>query len=104
MNAHSLVGRQALAAILVLASASVALAQTVNDALWGADGGVTAILRQGGTIYVGGGFRRVGPVTGEAVALDPITGAARQPFPKVTGSEVLAIAPDGSGGWYLGGG
>ena len=60
------------------------------------------MVRHGETIYIGGSFTQVGRATGGAVAIDTGTGAAQHPYPKVVGS-VHAVAPDGSGGWYLGG-
>ena len=56
-----------------------------------------------GTNYVGGYFSRVGITTGSAVLLDASTGRDADPdFPVVDGL-VAVIAPDGTGGWYLGG-
>ena len=54
------------------------------------------------TLYLGGTFSRVGPVSGPAVALDPTTAVAQAPYAKVAGN-VTAIEPDGNGGWYIGG-
>jgi len=53
-------------------------------------------------IYLGGVFSYVGPNTGYGVALDTATGNVESGFPYVSG-EVFAAAPDGSGGWYIGG-
>src|SRR5262249_38103427 len=75
---------------------------TVDTTLWVTDGPVYSVVRDGGTIYVGGRFSQVGPATGGGLAIDAGTGAAEQPFPMVAGY-VYAVAPDGSGGWYLGG-
>src|SRR5439155_22916259 len=91
-----------LAVPLLLSPASVVLAQTVDTTLWVANGQVLSVVCDGWTIYIGGGFTHVGPATGSGLALDAITGAAQQPYPKVAGG-VYAVAPDGSGGWYLGG-
>ncbi|HKO22630.1 MAG TPA: hypothetical protein VJX91_08235, partial [Candidatus Eisenbacteria bacterium] len=54
------------------------------------------------TIYIAGAFTEVGPATGSAATLDPNTGAVSAPYSRVVGS-VYAVAPDGSGGYYLGG-
>ena len=91
-----------LVAALLLWSAGVGLAQTVDTTLWVTNGGVRAIVADGSTIYIGGTFTQVGPATGSWVAIDASTAAAQQPYPKVAGT-VYAVAPDGSGGWYLGG-
>jgi hypothetical protein len=41
--------------------------------------------------------------TAVLVALSPQTGAVEPGFPRVAGSAVLALSPDGRGGWYVGG-
>jgi hypothetical protein len=87
---------------LLLLSPGVGLAQTVDTTLWVTNGPVNAIVVDGSTIYIGGNFTLVGPVTGGGGAIDASTGAAHQPYPKVEGT-VRTVAPDGSGGWYLGG-
>ena len=84
-----------LAVPLLLASAGVGLAQTVDTTLWVTNGPVRTVVRDGGTIYIGGSFTHVGPAIGCGVALDASTGAAQQPYPKVVGG-VYAVAPDGS--------
>src|SRR6266850_158739 len=91
-----------LVSLLLLSSAGAGLAQTVDTTLWVTDNTVNTVLRDGGTIYIGGDFTLVGPVTGGGVAIDASTGAAHQPYPQVAGA-VNVVAPDGSGGWYLGG-
>ena len=78
------------------------LAQTVDTTLWVTDAWVYSIARVGPTIYIGGNFTQVSPATGGALVFDTSTGAARHPYPKVIGT-IRAAAPDGSGGWYLGG-
>jgi hypothetical protein len=87
---------------VLLISAGVGLAQTVDTTLWVTNGSVSALVRDGGTIYIGGAFSQVGPATGGGLAIDASTGAAQQPYPKAAGG-VFAVAPDGIGGWYLGG-
>jgi hypothetical protein len=67
----------------------------------GTDGTVNAIAIDGGTVYIGGNFNRVGPSSGNAASLDVTTGLPIS-LPKVDGS-VNALAADGAGGWYLGG-
>src|SRR5438876_362513 len=70
--------------------------------LWGADGNVVGIARSGNTLYIAGSFRSVGENSGGFVPVDARTGDVLRPLPKVAGS-VDVIAPDGSGGWYIGG-
>ena len=69
---------------------------------WVTNGPVRASLLVGSTLFIGGDFTYEGPATGHAVALDPASGAARTPFPRIGGT-VTAIVSDGSGGWFVGG-
>jgi hypothetical protein len=69
---------------------------------WVPDGEVKSLAVSGQTAYVGGNFSRVAPYTGGSVNLDASTAERRTPWPEVEGV-VNAVAPDGSGGWYLGG-
>src|SRR5262249_19596501 len=92
----------AWAAAMLVSSSCAGWAETVDSTLWVTDGIVSSVARDGGTIFIGGSFRYVGPPTGGWVLLDAHSGAVRRPYPRVEG-EVLAAAPDGSGGWYLGG-
>jgi hypothetical protein len=62
----------------------------------------TIAVGEDGTVYVGGNFTRLGPQTGGGVRVDATTGEPLAGFPVVDGS-VDAAAPDGSGGWYIGG-
>src|SRR5215213_10222485 len=87
---------------LLLAFAAVGRAATIDQKLWVSNGTVRAVVTDGSTIYLGGQFTRVGPATGAAVAIDGITGEIQQPYPQVAGV-AYAVAPDGNGGWYLGG-
>ena len=79
-------------AALLLWSAGVGRAQTLNTTMWVPNGGVSSVVRSGGTIYIGGGFSYVGPLTGGAVALDAGTGASQQPVPHVEGT-VNSVSP-----------
>ncbi len=66
------------------------------------NGEVYAAVKTGNTIYLGRYFTYADPYTGSAVPVDASTGNRLSTFPKVNG-EVLAIASDGSSGWYIGG-
>jgi hypothetical protein len=79
-----------------------ALAQTLHENLWVTNGPVNAVATSGSTIYLGGAFTQVGPATGSGVAIDASTGAALLPYASIAGV-VRSVAPDGSGGWYIGG-
>jgi len=82
-------------------------AQTLQSNLWTTNGTVEAAVVSGNIIYIGGQFNYVGPTTGAGGALSVVTGMPDTAFPKVirsTGSaQILAVVPDGSGGWYIGG-
>lgn len=76
----------------------------VADNTWITDGAVAAIARDPstGTVYIGGNFTYIGSPTGSGVPLDTNTGRPEAGHPRVNGS-VNAVAPDGTGGWYIAG-
>jgi hypothetical protein len=86
--------------LLMIPSASYSTI-VVRD-LWAPDGEVRAVAQANNTLYLGGSFSHVGPVSGPAVALDLATAVAQTPYPKVAG-KINTVEPDGSGGWYIGG-
>ena len=92
----------ALVAVASLAIAPAGFAQGVDEKLWVTNGPVKAVVRSGDKIYLGGSFGTVGPATGGGVPLDASTALLPASFPKVAGT-VNAVAPDGSGGWFIGG-
>lgn len=75
--------------------------ESLRQGFWVTNGPVHAVVESGNTVFVGGEFTRVGPMPGNAVALDVESGEPLM-FPDVDGT-VLAIAADGAGGWFLGG-
>jgi hypothetical protein len=77
-------------------------AQTIHPDLWVTNGDVESIVHSAGKIYIGGIFSQLGHATGGGVPLDATTAALPVEFPKVAG-RVYAVAPDGAGGWYIGG-
>src|SRR5689334_14320019 len=79
-----------------------AFAQVLDPTLWTTDGSVSAMALDGNTLYIGGTFARIGPNTGGFATLNDATGALRAGWPRVEGL-VGAVAPDGSGGCYIGG-
>ena len=89
-------------ACAVFAAASPAGAQTVSPDFFITNGQVLAQVLRGNTLYVGGMFNFVGPVTGAGVPVDINTGSPSPDFPVVNGTVMTAI-PDGAGGWYIGG-
>lgn len=64
---------------------------------------VSALARDGDTLYLGGSFDYVGPNTGSATLLDAVTGEAVPNAPHLVGG-VSVSASDGAGGFYVGGG
>lgn len=79
-------------------------AQVVDPNMWGADpdGTVLAVARSGNTIYMGGSFTHVAPLTGAGVPFDAATGQPLPDYPKVAGY-VYCVIPDQRGGWFIGG-
>lgn len=67
-----------------------------------ANGQVNTIVRDGNTIYMGGLFSYVGPNIPYGASIDAISGAPNFNYVKPN-ANINAVAPDGSGGWYIGG-
>jgi hypothetical protein len=88
--------------ILGLTASSSARAQTVREDFYITNGTVNAEVLAGDTLYIGGSFTTVGPVTGSGVPLDETTGLAETGFPHVSG-DLNAVVADGAGGWFIGG-
>jgi hypothetical protein len=57
-----------------------AVAQQTDPNLWVANGEVDALAHHGNTLYLGGAFDCVGPVTGDAVPVSATTGVAHRDF------------------------
>jgi hypothetical protein len=93
--------------LLVAGGSARATPSTGNAAFWGTDGYVAAVTVSGDTQYIGGGFTHVGQsssfAVGRFVALDATTGQAHGGRAPVMYGTVYATAPDGAGGWYVGG-
>src|SRR5262245_29351643 len=91
------------ASLLAVALApSAARAQAVNPDFFITNGQVSAQALVDSTLYVGGSFSFVGPVTGAGLTVDSVTALPTAGFPLVNGT-VIAAVPDGAGGWFLGG-
>lgn len=105
--------------VVVLAASLVAVPQASGadppsrpDDTFVTNGPVNAVVRAGDTIYIGGRFDRVGPRTGPGVEVG-LDGSENPGMPEVSGAgptslfgaggSVTAVAPDGSGGWFIGG-
>jgi hypothetical protein len=57
----------------------------------------------GNVAYVGGEFTSLAPTTALAGAIDGQSGAPQPGFPKIDSGQLMAAAPDGKGGWFVGG-
>jgi hypothetical protein len=78
-------------------------AQELDTLSWAPIGHVRAVARDGNLQYLGGSFEYVGPRTGGGAPVLAATGVlVEKPFPYLKGY-VYASAPDGNGGWYVGG-
>ena len=77
---------------------------TAPGLTWDVKGRVDALERQGNTVFVGGDFSYVGPPnTRLGSVISAQTAEAPLGLPRIVGSEVRAVLPDGSGGWFIGG-
>lgn len=84
-------------------TASIAVSTLGNQDHWpGPNGEVYSIHRTGNTVYYGGNFTEVGPITGSGAVIDESTAVANTTLPRINGTVNVTI-PDGNGGWYVGG-
>ncbi|MBS1513571.1 MAG: hypothetical protein JSS63_00965, partial [Bacteroidetes bacterium] len=88
---------------LFFSAVSYSQSATPNADMWVTSGIVYAIAVDVNYTYIGGNFAYVGPNTGGGAKLTTTSISPNQSFPKVNGSISIAV-PDGSGGWYIGGG
>ncbi len=99
----------ALQTVFLFSAFIVASSQTLIDTLDSPlDGQVNSVLVNGSKVYMGGSFTKFGYSTGPGALLDTTTALPDRTFPKFDpmeglGTYVLASAPDGSGGLYVGG-
>ena len=91
-----------IASIISVTPALSLASETVLEHFWITNGEVRAVEESDGKVYLGGAFSAVGPAIGGVGIFDLGTGAIQAPYAAVRGS-VHAIAPDASGGYYLGG-
>ena len=90
-------------ALAILLGAPRAHAQIADPQFWVTNGTVNATALVGNTLYVGGQFTSyMGPSTGGFVAVDSASGAVSTTWPRVNGG-IRVMAPDGAGGFYIGG-
>src|SRR5438477_8612133 len=106
-------GIAAVAVFLFGLTAPVAAADipsTPNGSDWVTDGPIYSVAHVLGRTFIGGDFSFIGPRSGLGAPIGT-DGHPAAPFPEVSGPtsadgsppEVDAVAPDGSGGWYIGG-
>ena len=69
---------------------------------WMPNGAVYAVAEFDTTVFIGGSFTELMPALSAGIPFDATTGTTVPGFPTVTG-QVFCVAPDGVGGWYLGG-
>jgi hypothetical protein len=95
-----------VAAVLACACPKTALASppsTIDASPPLISGSVDAIATAGTSTFISGTFSTVGTQGGGALEFNTATGAQIQ-LPPIAGGGVAAAVPDGSGGWYIGGG
>jgi len=105
--------------LLGFPSAAPAASTSVPLPFPAVNGSVTALLVDGDTAYVGGAFDAIGRASGPLATFSAADGAVRRTFPQIAGrafpgtapfpptipaTDVRALASDGAGGWYVGGG
>ena len=88
--------------IALVAPLSAGRAQQLDPDQWGANGTVSAMAASGDTVFLGGDFSLIGPVSGGGGELSLRDGRPTPNFPRVTGT-IRAALPDGQGGWFVGG-
>ncbi len=91
-----------VAVVLLVAAASAHALSSKPANGYVTNGPVDAIAPTANAIYLGGHFTQVGPRTGPGVGINASTGKSRG-LAQVAGGRVFAVAPDGSGGFFVGG-
>ena len=88
--------------LIAIISTNLFFAQTPNPLAWITDGYVNTIVVDSGYSYIGGHFTFVGPNTGCGGKLTTTNATPNLSYPIVNGY-INTSAPDGAGGWYIGG-
>jgi hypothetical protein len=86
-----------LAALAPCVAAGQALPSETPLDVWGPDGVVQAVARDGDTLYVGGAFTYVGPPTGPFAIVDSATGTVAELSSQA--GQAVAITNVPGGGW-----
>jgi hypothetical protein len=82
-------------AVLLTLWIGAASAQVVDTPMWVTNGEVLAVVRDGDTIYIGGSFSRVGPVTGGEAVLSATSDEIVFQSCKMIGN-IYAVTSDGA--------
>jgi hypothetical protein len=85
--------------MVVAQTPSAAPRTNIGTPDWSVGAGTTI----GSTLYVGGQFTQIGTLTGSFAVAEAGSGIPSSITAQVEDGEVLAISPDGSGGWYIAG-
>jgi hypothetical protein len=93
----------AAVAIAIPAAGSAATAPAPHILEWVPNGPVTSVAKMGEHRLIAGSFTRIGRRTGSGVLISRRSGKAMAGFPEFAGGYVYSFAPDGSGGWFVGG-
>jgi len=78
-------------------------AQELVPGTWITDGTVAAVACDERNVYLGGFFSALAPPTGSGAVIGLGGRGKLWSGPRVSGGSVNAVAPDGSGGWLVGG-
>ena len=76
--------------------------QETQDNLPSPNGEVYTVVKNGNTVYYGGDFNSVGPITGSGAIIDNATAIPNTSLPRINGT-INSTISDGLGGWYVGG-
>lgn len=90
-------------AVISFTKANAQPVDTPRPDFWTTDGTINALVEKCGILYIGGSFSNIGPQTGNCGLISASGGLVSSAFPRFSGGEVNAVAPDGAGGWYVGG-
>jgi beta-propeller uncharacterized protein DUF5122 len=91
-----------LGSLTLAVGPDAAHAQSLRRQFWVPNSRVRAAVLDGNTLYIGGDFTQLGPVTGAGALIDATSGMPAANFPVIAGDVACAL-PDGTGGWFIGG-
>jgi hypothetical protein len=107
VSAAALVVALVVATIIVFRTTPAAAAPTPSQDTPAVQGTVQAVVKDAaGRTYIGGNFTSIGPRIGKGARMTATDASPALGWPDVAGgtpSQINATAPDGDGGWYIGG-